>query len=214
MSGDSFGPVPDRREVDVATVRRLIAAQFPHWAGLPVRPVAVGGWDNHSFHLGADMLVRLPSAAEYALAVEKEQRWLPVLAPNLPLPVPAPVGAGVPGDGYPHRWSVYRWIDGEPATTARITDLTSFAVALADFLAALQRVDPAGGPTAGLHNWFRGGPLRRYEVLLTRGLEALDPLRASAWRSGTRRCARPGTGGRCGSTATSPPATFWCGAAG
>lgn len=32
------------------------------------------------------MLVRLPSAAEYALAVEKEQCWLPELAQQLPAP--------------------------------------------------------------------------------------------------------------------------------
>src|SRR5688500_4671674 len=115
MSGDAFGPAPQRHEVDVATVRRLIATQFPHWAGLPVRPVARSGWDNHTFHLGADMLLRLPSAAEYALAVAKEQRWLPVLAPHLPLPVPCPLAVGEPGAGYPHPWSVYRWIDGEPA---------------------------------------------------------------------------------------------------
>jgi aminoglycoside phosphotransferase (APT) family kinase protein len=177
MSGDAFGPVPQRRGVDVTTVRRLIATQFPQWAGLPVRPVAVGGWDNHTFHLGADMLVRLPSAAEYALAVAKEQRWLPVLAPHLPLPVPRPLAFGEPGAGYPHPWSVYRWIDGEPAATAAVQDLASFAVAAADFLAALQRVDPSGGPAAGLHNWFRGGPLRTYEGLLARALDPLDPLR-------------------------------------
>ena len=176
MSGDAFGPVPQRHEVDVATVRRLVATQFPHWAGLPVRPVAASGWDNRTFHLGPDMLVRLPSAAEYALAVAKEQQWLPVLAPFLPLPVPSPLAVGSPGAGYPHPWSVYRWIDGEPATTARVDDLTAFAVTLADFLAALQRIDPTGGPAPGLHNWFRGGPLRTYEVLLTAALEKIDAL--------------------------------------
>ncbi len=176
MSGDAFGPVPVRHEVDVATVRRLVASQFPHWAGLPVRPVAASGWDNRTFHLGADMLVRLPSAAEYALAVEKEQRWLPALAPHLPLPVPRPLACGKPDAGYPHPWSVYRWIAGEPATTARVDDLTSFAVAVADFLLALQRIDTTGGPPPGLHNWFRGGPLRKYEVLLIGALERADAM--------------------------------------
>ncbi len=81
--------------------------QFPQWAGLPVRPVADGGWDNWTFHLGSAMSARMPSAAEYALAVEKEQRWLPVLAPRLPL------AKGEPGAGYPFSWSVYSWLDGE-----------------------------------------------------------------------------------------------------
>ncbi len=87
----------------MSTVRRLVAAQYPHWADLPVRPVAVQGWDNYTFRLGDDMTVRLPSASQYALAVEKEQRWLPVLAPHLPLPIPVPLARGKPGDGYPTR---------------------------------------------------------------------------------------------------------------
>jgi aminoglycoside phosphotransferase (APT) family kinase protein len=79
---DSVGPVPQRHHVDVTLVRRLIATQFPHRVDLPVRPVSARGWDNCAFRLGETMLVRLPSAAAYALAVAKEQRWLPVLAPR------------------------------------------------------------------------------------------------------------------------------------
>src|SRR5205807_989280 len=86
------------------------------WAGLPVQPVAHGGWDNWTFHLGTEMLVRLPSAAEYALAVGKEHRWLPVLAPRLPLPIPVPLAMGEPGAGYPYPWSVYPWLDGGQLT--------------------------------------------------------------------------------------------------
>ena len=65
-------PQPQRIKVDAEQVRRLVGGQFPQWAGLPVRPVANGGWDNRTFHLGTGMSVRLPSAAEYALAVDKE----------------------------------------------------------------------------------------------------------------------------------------------
>jgi Predicted aminoglycoside phosphotransferase len=61
-------------------VRSLVSQQFPQWQALPVRPVAVGGWDNRTFHLGEHMLVRLPSAQEYAANVIKEQTWLPRLA--------------------------------------------------------------------------------------------------------------------------------------
>ena len=59
-----LGPLPRRVDVDTEQARRLVADQFPRWADLPVAPVADGGWDNWTFHLGADMLVRLPSAAE------------------------------------------------------------------------------------------------------------------------------------------------------
>ena len=71
--------------IDTALVSRLVATQFPRWKDLAVRPVASGGWDNRTFHLGDHMLVRLPSAAAYASQVEKEHRWLPRLAPLLPL---------------------------------------------------------------------------------------------------------------------------------
>ena len=107
--------------IDAALVKRLISSQFPGWASLPVTPVEFDGWDNRTFRLGEKLSVRLPSAAGYAEQVDKEQRWLPVLASELPLPIPAPVAVGDPGDGYPWKWSVYRWLDGEIATADRIS---------------------------------------------------------------------------------------------
>ena len=77
-----------------------LAAQLPAWADLPVRPVPADGWDNRTYRLGDELLVRLPSAAGYAAAVAKEDRWLPRLAPRLPLAVPEPVATGGPGAGY------------------------------------------------------------------------------------------------------------------
>jgi aminoglycoside phosphotransferase (APT) family kinase protein len=155
-------------------VRQLIARQFPRWADLPVRPVATGGWDNQTFHLGDHMSVRLPTAAEYALAVEKEHRWLPILAPRLPLRIPGPLAKGEPDEEFGFHWSVYEWIDGDPAGIDTIGDLTGFAVSLAAFLVALRRVDPTGGPEPGTHNWFRGGPLQVYDPQARQAIEMLD----------------------------------------
>ncbi|MFD0745632.1 phosphotransferase [Phytohabitans flavus] len=120
------------------------------------------------------MLVRLPSAAEYALAVDKEHRWLPALAARLPLPIPTPLAKGKAGAGYPYPWSIYPWLDGEPAAVDRIADPMRFALELAEFLAALQRVDTADGPQPGIHNWFRGGTLRTYDEQVERALTKLD----------------------------------------
>jgi aminoglycoside phosphotransferase (APT) family kinase protein len=169
-----LGPVPQRITVDAELVRRLVSAQFPPLAGRPVEPVANGGWDNWTFRLGSAELVRLPSAAEYALAVDKEHRWLPALAARLPLPIPVPLAKGEPGAGYPFPWSVYRWLDGETAGAGRITDPVRFALDLADFVAALQSIDPADGPQPGLHNWFRGGTLRTYDKEVERALADVD----------------------------------------
>jgi aminoglycoside phosphotransferase (APT) family kinase protein len=143
---------------------RLVAAQFPHWAHLPVAPVELDGWDNRTFRLGDELSIRLPSADHYVPQVEKEHRWLPVLAPRLPLPIPEPVAKGAPAAGFPRPWSVYRWLPGEPATVEHVFDLTPFAADLADFLARLYELDPAGGPAAGKHNFFRGGPLTVYDA--------------------------------------------------
>ncbi len=149
--------------IDVALVRRLIDAQFPQWTGLAVRPVAESGWDNRTFRLGEEMLVRLPSAAWYAPQVEAEHRWLPVLAPGLPLPIPQPLARGEAGEGYPWPWTVARWIEGATATSAGVAGDAAFGTDLARFLAALQGLGAADGPAPGGRNFHRGGELATYD---------------------------------------------------
>jgi aminoglycoside phosphotransferase (APT) family kinase protein len=151
-------------EINAVLVGQLIASQCPQWVHLPIKPVALSGWDNRTFHLGPSMSVRLPSAEGYAAQVEKEHRYLPRLAPHLPLPIPVPLAKGAPGHGYPWLWSVYRWLEGENASLERIADLPEFAISLAEFLLALQRIDSSDGPPAGEHNFFRGGPLSTYDA--------------------------------------------------
>ncbi|TNM65774.1 aminoglycoside phosphotransferase family protein [Aliirhizobium smilacinae] len=150
-------------DIDTGLVASLVADQFPQWAALPIRPVLESGWDNRTFHLGTDMSVRLPSAERYVAQITKEARWLPVLAPQLPLPVPVPLAVGRPAFGYPGQWAIYQWIDGETAKRERIGDLEDFANDLAEFLKALWVIDATGGPPAGVHNFHRGGPLSVYD---------------------------------------------------
>ena len=164
----------DKVPVDASLVRRLVSTQFPQWAHLPIRPVELGGWDNRTFHLGERMTVRLPSAAAYALQVEKEHHWLPRLAPHLPLPIPVPLAMGQPADGYPWHWSVYRWLDGEVASIECIADLRQFAIDLAEFLVALYRIDATGGPPPGPQNFYRGGSLTVYDDETRQAIAALE----------------------------------------
>jgi aminoglycoside phosphotransferase (APT) family kinase protein len=173
VGGREMMPSVDKAAITPELVARLVAAQFPRWAGLPVRTVDLDGWDNTTFRLGEDMSVRLPSASRYAPQVDKEHRWLPVLAGQLPLPIPEPLAKGVPGCGYPWPWSVYRWLAGQPADSERVTDRERFATDLAGFLAALYRIDPAGGPRPGEHNFFRGGPLAVYDPETRNAIAAL-----------------------------------------
>jgi aminoglycoside phosphotransferase (APT) family kinase protein len=164
---------PDRSTIDVSLARRLIDSQFPQWSDLPIAEVEVDGWDNRTFRLGSELTVRLPTGDWYAKQVDKEQQWLPVLAPQLPLPIPIPVARGEPDSAFPYPWSVYRWLDGEPASRRRIRNLPSFATTLARFLNALRRVDATGGPAPGEHNFYRGGPLATYEDETLQAIEAL-----------------------------------------
>lgn len=187
---DDLGPAPARLTVEPALVRHLVSEQFPDWSDLPVEPVTDGGWDNVTFHLGTEMLVRMPSAAEYALAVDKEHRWLPVLAAQLPRPIPKPIAKGSPGAEYPFPWSIYAWLQGSPATVDQVADPVRFAEDLADFVAALRRVDTTGGPRPGKHNWYRGGTLRTFQGLLHSALTELDghvdtDLAREIWQTAT-----------------------------
>jgi aminoglycoside phosphotransferase (APT) family kinase protein len=135
-------------------VARLIARQFPHWAGLPITRVRSAGTDNVLYRLGADLVVRLPRVPGAAASVDTEHRWLPRLSPLLPLAIPVPLGRGVPDEGFPYPWSVYRWLDGENLVDRAAADLADVAIRLGRFVAALQRIDATGGPPS-----FRGGPV-------------------------------------------------------
>jgi aminoglycoside phosphotransferase (APT) family kinase protein len=152
-----------KTDITVDVVRALIAAQFPAWRDRPVAPVELDGWDNTSFRLGDDLVVRLPSHEQYVVEIDKEHRWLPVLAEQLPLPIPVPVARGVPDATFPRPWSVYRWLPGRPATHDQLDDLVACARTLADFLTALMAVDATGGPAAGDHSFQRGGPVGAWD---------------------------------------------------
>lgn len=168
-------PIPPdgRAGIDAALVKRLLAAQFPQWSELPVRPVEVDGWDNRTYRVGDSLTARLPTAPGYVPAVAKENAWLPRLAPSLPVAVPPILGEGAPGEGYPFPWSVRGWLDGETAARERIDDMAQFAVSVAEFILALQRCDTTGGPLAGEHSWFRGASPTYYDEETRRCLAAL-----------------------------------------
>jgi aminoglycoside phosphotransferase (APT) family kinase protein len=159
--------------IDAALVHHLVSSQFPQWADLPIRPVERDGWDNCTFRLGATMSVRLPSSESYAAQVDKEQQWLPVLGPQLPLPIPVPIAKGAPVAEFGLPWSVYQWLPGDRAELDRVDNLKDFAVSLAGFLNALYGVDALDGPPDGEHNFFRGGPLVTYDEETRAAIEAL-----------------------------------------
>ncbi|OZQ59315.1 acetyltransferase [Paenibacillus sp. VTT E-133280] len=157
--------------ITVDLVARLINEQFPAWSSLEIRPVKCSGHDNRTFHLGEHMSVRLPSAAAYAPQVEKEQRWLPILAKELTLPISTPLAKGEPSETYPWPWSINKWVEGETLTYQNINDLNQVARDLGAFLIELQSIEASGGPLAGAHNFYRGGSLAVYDEESRHALE-------------------------------------------
>jgi aminoglycoside phosphotransferase (APT) family kinase protein len=178
--------VDDRLSIHPPLVRRLVNAQFPQWRDLDIRPVQTNGWDNTTFRLGEKMKVRLPTATRYVAQVEKEYRWLPYLAPFLPVPIPVPIALGSPTEDYPFPWSICSWIEGDLASSVSISDRNTLAKEVAQFLVVLQQTPPDQGPQPGSHNFFRGGSLRVYDSEVQECLERLqrelNPMAVkSAW---------------------------------
>ena len=141
-------------EVSADLVRRLLADQHPDLAHLPVEFLA-NGWDNELYRVGDGLLARLPRRALGAEIIKNEHRWLPRLAPRLPLPIPYPERTGVPACGYPYSWSMVPYLPGVPAAEAGSFDPAGAAAALGGFLGALHVPAPADAPA----NPFRGVPL-------------------------------------------------------
>ncbi|MFY9890430.1 MAG: aminoglycoside phosphotransferase family protein [Streptosporangiaceae bacterium] len=154
----------DDIETDVALIRRLLSGQFPQWMDLPISRVTSYGTDNDIYRLGDQLAVRLPRRPGWAVAqVQLEARWLPKLAPQLPLALPVQVAMGHPAERYPFHWAVYEWLPGSDAN-GTIGDLNQAAVDLAGFVTALRRVDTTGAHPRIPH--ARGGPLAEADEMV------------------------------------------------
>jgi aminoglycoside phosphotransferase (APT) family kinase protein len=160
-------------ELDVTRelVRRLLEAQQPDLAGLPIE-VMTNGWDNVVYRLGSELLIRLPRREMAAKLVVHEQQWLPLLQARLPLPIPAPVRTGNPDFGYPWSWSVVPFLPGQVAAQNPPSDLRDAAVILGEFLAALHTPAPPDAPI----NPYRGVPLANRRAAVLENLAAVADL--------------------------------------
>jgi len=169
----------DEFHVDAGLVGALIASQFPQWSHLAIEPVSSAGTDNALFRLGPNMSVRLPRIGWSVGHVEREHRWLPFLAPQLPIAIPAPIALGVPEHGYPWKWSVLEWIEGTNPTPSSPLDWQKFAVELAGFINTLHAIDTTNAPLS-----WRGEPLvDRNERVQASLAEVADLIDVDAERS-------------------------------
>lgn len=155
-----------------AAIRQLLAEMTPQWVDLPVRRLASSGTDNAIYRIGETLLLRLPRREAAKHLIDKELDWLPRFA-DLPLEVPRLRFRGRAGFGLNCDFGIFNWMEGDIASPANIADPTAAALALADFLKALHRVDTRGAPLAGELNHRRGVVL---EVLSSITLPAIDIL--------------------------------------
>ncbi|MFN9000622.1 MAG: aminoglycoside phosphotransferase family protein [Holosporales bacterium] len=164
--------------------RKLISLQFPGYADLPLTEVEKQGHDNRTYRLGEHMLIRMPTAADYALKVPKEQELLPGLAKRLSVNIPAPIKMGKPSTDYPYPFSIYKWLPGKSINLLTLTDQDKEQLAfdLAKFLKELQAITDVEGPEPGQHNWWRGDHISVYDKAaqeqITELAEIIDARRA------------------------------------
>ncbi|HEV3360985.1 MAG TPA: phosphotransferase [Pseudonocardiaceae bacterium] len=125
-------------------VRALLREQHPDLADLDLRDVA-GGWGNQQWRLGTELGVRMPRTEGAPALLRTEQRWLPVLAPRLPLPTPVPVRVGEPSALFEHTWTVTRgeMCAGDPATDLSAAWILLPACTASRFFDAYENADEA-----------------------------------------------------------------------
>jgi aminoglycoside phosphotransferase (APT) family kinase protein len=173
-------------KTDIELVQRLIVAQFAEWKDLPIQQFSSTGTDNAIFRLGDGLSIRMPRLPAAAEQIDKENRWLPVVAPQLPLDIPTPIAVGQPSADYPFRWSICRWISGESAATATLGSGLAAARTVHAFVAALQQIQIEVGVSANLQTprgrsyQVRDAPTRKAIEILQSEIDA--DLALSAWK--------------------------------
>jgi aminoglycoside phosphotransferase (APT) family kinase protein len=164
---------------DESVVHALLMQQFPEWADRSVSRIESTGTSNALYRIGSDLVARLPRRPSNGEYVAREQRWLPTLAPHLPLTVPLPVASGEPSEAFGYPWFVYQWMHGDDAIVG-VYDTTQAAIDLAQFINALRLCSIVDAIHQGVAISGRGGPLierdarTRTEVRKCAGLIDID----------------------------------------
>jgi aminoglycoside phosphotransferase (APT) family kinase protein len=117
MTADAPSTPAAEIEIDEALIRSLLADQQPHLAQHAIQ-IMEAGWDNVMARVGDDLAVRLPRRVLAEPLLINEQKWLPFLAPQLPIAIPVTLYCGTPTLAYPFAWSLLKWLPGQAADLA------------------------------------------------------------------------------------------------
>lgn len=172
----------DEISIETDLVRRLVDAQFPQYASMPLRRLDNTGSTNALFRLGADLLVRLPRQPGGSVAIDKEERWLPEIGQELPVAVPEIMAVGEPAFEFGERWSILRWLDGDLATACALDapptlDRSTLATDLADVILALRAIKvPGAAINDPALRAYRGRPLAEFDEQMRFNIEQCRSL--------------------------------------
>ncbi len=171
----------DEISISLEQARRLVAGQFPEYAGLPLRELKATGSTNRLFRLGDNLLLRLPRQPGGGAGIDKEWRYLPEMGRRLPVAIPGIVAVGQPAEEFPERWSIVRWLEGAhppvpPPQPSAGADRAPSTAALAEDLAAVILALRAGAISAEAAadpelRWYRGRSLAEFDAHTRRNLE-------------------------------------------
>ena len=161
---------------------------FRDGSDLPMSSVELDGWDNTTFRLGDEISCACP------MAKRTRSRWTRSTAGCRPSPRSSHCRSATRRWGgrarVPRPWSIYRWLDGEPATFDRVDDSRG-SPDLADFSPHCTRSIPRGpaGWTSQRAPWGSALLLRRREKRIPDAIELVadrfdaKSLSAYVWRA-------------------------------
>jgi aminoglycoside phosphotransferase (APT) family kinase protein len=154
----------DQVNIDLATARRLIRANFPQFRSESVRPVRSQGTVNAIFRVGTRAAARFPLRAEDADTVEGMLRREAAAAIEFgeccPVATPRPLGIAPPTRSFPMPWTMQTWVPGEIATPTGLAASEAFADDLVTLLESSRNADTRGRTFDGTG---RGGRIADHE---------------------------------------------------
>jgi aminoglycoside phosphotransferase (APT) family kinase protein len=172
----------DEIEIDMRLVHALVKHRLPTCAELALRRLASSGSSNALFRLGDRLLIRLPRQPGGGVTITKEARWLPHIAPHLPVAVPDIIAVCEPACGFPERWSVLSWLHGVPpepvvAGSPPEPRRAHLADDLASVVTAFRCIDvPRDALTSPELRWYRGAPLATRDEATRCAIEACQTI--------------------------------------
>lgn len=170
-------------EVPPELAVRLIRTQFPEVAAAELRELGAG-WDNVAYVVDDRWVFRFPRREFAVPFLRAELRWLPTLAPQLPVPVSAAQFAGRPSDDFAWPFGGYPLLAGDTLCSRELAPdpRRQLARDLASFLRSLHTIEvPEPGDEVPVDSIHRMDLVRRIPLVRERAEEVADRTPEVEW---------------------------------